>query len=117
VLGDETPRTLSRLTLAEVIEPRIEETIHLLHNEIFKSGYKDLLGSGVVLTGGGSLLEGIAELSEFIFEMPVRRGNADSYFRTKGGCSNSCIGNSCWTDQIWCCKSGQGDCHRELNDR
>jgi cell division protein FtsA len=73
-VGGRNPRTLSRLTLAEVIEPRIEETMHLLNNEIFKSGYKDLLGSGVVLTGGGSLLEGIAELSEFIFEMPVRRG-------------------------------------------
>ncbi len=73
-VGGRNPRTLSRLTLAEVIEPRIEETIHLLNNEISKSGYKDLLGSGVVLTGGGSLLEGLAELGEFIFEMPVRRG-------------------------------------------
>lgn len=73
-VGGRNPRTLSRLTLAEVIEPRIEETIHFLNNEIIKSGYKDLLGSGVVLTGGGSLLEGIVELGEFIFEMPVRRG-------------------------------------------
>ncbi len=63
------------MTLAEVIEPRIEETMHLLNNEISKSGYKDLIGSGVVLTGGGSLLSGLAELGEFIFEMPVRRGN------------------------------------------
>jgi cell division protein FtsA len=73
-VGGRNPRTVSRSTLAEVIEPRIEETIHLLNNEILKSGYKDLLGSGVVLTGGGSLLEGLVELGEFIFEVPVRRG-------------------------------------------
>jgi cell division protein FtsA len=73
-VGGRNPRTLSRLTLAEVIEPRIEETLHLLNNEISKSGYRELLGSGVVLSGGGSLLEGVVELGEFIFEMPVRRG-------------------------------------------
>ena len=47
---------------------------HLLNNEIIKSGYKDVLGSGIVLTGGACCLEGLVELGEFIFEMPVRRG-------------------------------------------
>jgi cell division protein FtsA len=75
-VGGRNPRTLPRVTLAEVIEPRVEETLHLLNNEILKSGYRDLIGSGVVLTGGASCLEGIVELGEFIFEMPVRRGIA-----------------------------------------
>jgi cell division protein FtsA len=75
-VGGRNPRTVSRATLTEVIEPRIEETLHLINNEILKSGYQDLIGAGVVLTGGASLLEGIVELGEFIFEMPVRRGMA-----------------------------------------
>ena len=80
-VGGRNPRTVSRVTLSEVIEPRVEETLHLLNNEIIKSGYRDVLGSGVVLTGGASLLEGIVELGEFIFEMPVRRGTP---LRTSG---------------------------------
>lgn len=75
-VGGRSPRTVSRLTLAEVIEPRVEETLHLINNELVKSGFQHLLSSGVVLTGGGSLLEGIVEFGEFIFEMPVRRGIA-----------------------------------------
>lgn len=75
-VGGRNPRTLSHTTLTEVIEPRIEETLHLINNEILKSGFQELLGSGIVLTGGASQLEGIVELGEFIFEMPVRRGAA-----------------------------------------
>jgi cell division protein FtsA len=48
----------------------------LIQNEILKSGYQEMLGAGVVLTGGGSLLEGVVELGEFIFDVPVRRGVA-----------------------------------------
>lgn len=75
-VGGRNARTLSRTTLAEVIEPRAEEMLHLIHNELLKSGYYELLGAGVVMTGGGSCLEGFTELAEFIFEMPVRRGIA-----------------------------------------
>lgn len=75
-VGGRKPRIVSRTTLAEVIEPRCEETLHLIHNEILKSGFHELIGAGVVLSGGASLLEGIVELGEFIFEMPVRRGVA-----------------------------------------
>ncbi len=75
-VGGRAARTVSRVTLAEVIEPRAEETLYLIQNEIIKSGHRELLGAGVVLTGGGSCLEGLAELGEFIFEMPVRRGFA-----------------------------------------
>jgi cell division protein FtsA len=73
-VGGRGPRTVSRAMLAEVIEPRMEEILTLINNEILKSGYQHLLGAGVVLTGGCSLLEGIVELGEFVFEMPVRRG-------------------------------------------
>jgi cell division protein FtsA len=73
-VGGRNPRTISRSTLTEVIEPRIEEILNLINNEILKSGYQNMIGSGVVLTGGACLLEGIVELGEFIFEMPVRRG-------------------------------------------
>jgi len=72
-VGGRSPRTISRVALCEVIEARIEETLTLINNEIFKSGYQKLLGSGVVLTGGASQLEGLTELAEFIFDMPVRR--------------------------------------------
>jgi cell division protein FtsA len=75
-VGGRAARTISRVTLSEVIEPRAEETLYLIQNEIIKSGYRELLGAGIVLTGGGSCLEGLAELGEFIFEMPVRRGMA-----------------------------------------
>jgi cell division protein FtsA len=73
-VGGRNARTVARSALTEVIEPRIEEILHLIHTEILKSGYHELVGAGVVLTGGTSLLEGIVELGEFIFEMPVRRG-------------------------------------------
>jgi cell division protein FtsA len=54
-------------------EARVEETLLLIQNEIFKSGYQKLLGAGVVLTGGACQLQGLPELAEFILEMPVRR--------------------------------------------
>lgn len=75
-VGGRNPRTLSRSSLTEVIEPRIEETLHLINNEVVKSGYQHHIGSGIVLTGGASMLEGVVEFGEFIFETPVRRGVA-----------------------------------------
>jgi cell division protein FtsA len=65
---------LSRKLLAEIIEPRVEEIFALIQREIQKSGYQDLLSGGVVITGGSALLEGMPEMAEFIFEMPVKRG-------------------------------------------
>jgi cell division protein FtsA len=73
-IGGGKPRTVFRQLLGEVIEPRAEEILSLVHKEVIKSGYKDLLTSGVVLTGGASLLEGISELTEQIFNLPVRVG-------------------------------------------
>src|SRR5690606_27326484 len=68
------PRTLSRQALAAVIEPRIEELFSLVHQVIRESGYEELLSSGVVLTGGTSLLPGMVELAEDILLKPVRIG-------------------------------------------
>jgi cell division protein FtsA len=73
-IGGGKPRNVFRQLLCEVIEPRAEEILSLVHKEIIKSGYKDLLTSGVVLTGGTSLLEGLSELSEQVFSIPVRIG-------------------------------------------
>ena len=73
-LGDRAPRMLSRQALAGVIEPRIEEIYSLVHQVIRDSGYEEILSSGIVLTGGSSVMPGLVELGEDIFLKPVRRG-------------------------------------------
>jgi len=73
-IGDRSPRQLSRKTLAEVIEPRVEELYSLVQAELRRSGYEELLSSGVVITGGSSVMPGMVELGEEIFHMPVRIG-------------------------------------------
>jgi len=73
-VGGRKPRVLSRQTLAEIVEPRVEEILTIVHNEVVKTGFADLLASGIVLTGGSAILEGIPELAEQIFNLPVRRG-------------------------------------------
>lgn len=73
-VGGRKAREVSRATLTKIIEPRVEEIYSLVAQEIANSGYKHLLSTGVVITGGSSLLEGSAELAEFILELPVRRG-------------------------------------------
>jgi cell division protein FtsA len=73
-IGDRSPRQLSRKTLAEVIEPRVEELYSLVQAELRRSGYEELLSSGVVITGGSSVMQGMVELGEEIFHMPVRIG-------------------------------------------
>jgi cell division protein FtsA len=73
-VGGRKPRTLMRKTLADIIEPRVEEISSLIYQEIKKSGAERLLASGVVITGGCANLEGIPELAENIFNLPARRG-------------------------------------------
>ena len=73
-VGERATRQLSRKTLAEVIEPRVEELYSLIQAELRRSGYEELLSSGIVLTGGSSLMQGMVELGEEIFHMPVRVG-------------------------------------------
>jgi cell division protein FtsA len=73
-IGDRGSRQLSRQTLAEVIEPRVEELYSLIQKVLRESGYEELLSSGLVLTGGSSVMRGMVELGEEIFHMPVRLG-------------------------------------------
>jgi cell division protein FtsA len=73
-VGDRGPRKLSRPMLAEVIEPRIEELYSLVQAELRRSGFEELLSSGIVLTGGSALLQGMTELGEEVFHLPVRVG-------------------------------------------
>jgi cell division protein FtsA len=73
-IGDRPPRRLSRQTLAEVVEPRYEELLILVQGELRRSGFEPLIAAGVVLTGGSSKMEGLIELGEEVFHMPVRLG-------------------------------------------
>jgi len=73
-LGERGPRTLSRQALAAVVEPRVEELFSLVQQVVRESGYEELLSSGVVLTGGASMMPGMVELGEDIFLKPVRIG-------------------------------------------
>ncbi len=73
-LGDRMPRMLSRQALGAVIEPRVEEIYSLVHQVIRDSGYEELLGSGIVITGGSAVMPGMVELGEDIFLKPVRKG-------------------------------------------
>jgi cell division protein FtsA len=74
-VGGRQPRPIRRQYLSEIIEPRTEEIFGLLRKEILRSGFEEMLGAGIVLTGGGSLLDGLPELGERVFQLPVRRGN------------------------------------------
>jgi len=74
-VGDRPPRRLARQTLAEVVEPRYEELLSLIQAELRRSGFEDLIAAGIVLTGGSSKMEGVVELAEEIFHMPVRLGS------------------------------------------
>jgi cell division protein FtsA len=76
-VGERGPRQMSRQTLAEVIEPRVEELYSLVQAELRRSGFEDLMSSGIVITGGTSLMQGMVELGEEVFHMPVRLGVPD----------------------------------------
>jgi cell division protein FtsA len=67
-------RQLSIQTLAEVIEPRVVELYEFVLNELRRSGMEEMIASGIVITGGSSLMRGMVELGEEIFHMPVRLG-------------------------------------------
>jgi len=74
-VGDRGARRLARQTLAEVVEPRYEELLGLVQAELRRSGFEDACAAGVVLTGGTAKMEGVVELAEEIFHMPVRLGS------------------------------------------
>jgi cell division protein FtsA len=73
-VGDRPARRLARQTLAEVVEPRYDELFGLVLAELRRSGFENLIASGVVLTGGSSKMEGVIDLAEEVFHMPVRLG-------------------------------------------
>jgi len=73
-VGGREPRRLSRQLLAEICQPRMEEMLDLVDQELTRSGCKHLIGAGVVLTGGSALIDGCQELGEQIFNLPTRIG-------------------------------------------
>jgi len=73
-VGGRKPRTLSRQILGEILEPRVEEIFSLIYNELASAGYENMLGSGVVVTGGSAELPGVSELAEQVFDAPARAG-------------------------------------------
>jgi cell division protein FtsA len=73
-IGDRPTRQISKLNLAEIVEPRYEELLLLVQAELRRSGFEDLIAAGIVLSGGSAKVEGLVELAEEIFHMPVRMG-------------------------------------------
>lgn len=73
-VGDRPARRLSRQTLAGVVEPRYEELFNLIQAELRSSGYEEVIAAGIILTGGASKMEGLVELAEEVFHIPVRLG-------------------------------------------
>jgi cell division protein FtsA len=73
-VDDRPSRKLSRRALADVIQPRVEELFEIVQAELRRSGYENVLSSGIVLTGGSASMPGMIELGEEIFHMPVRLG-------------------------------------------
>ncbi|MBE3132249.1 MAG: cell division protein FtsA, partial [Acidobacteria bacterium] len=73
-VGGRRPRVMARRILSEILQPRAEEIFHLVWDEIRRAGYEKSLNSGIVLAGGGAILEGLPEIAEQIFDLPIRRG-------------------------------------------
>ena len=74
-VGRRRPRVMSRRILTDVLQPRADEIFHLVWDEIRHAGYEKVLNSGIVLAGGGAILDGLPEIAEQIFDLPIRRGN------------------------------------------
>jgi cell division protein FtsA len=73
-VGGRAPRNVSRQILCDILEPRAEEMLTHVQEEIRQAGFDRQLSSGVVLTGGGAMLEGLIEIGEHVFNAPVRLG-------------------------------------------
>jgi len=74
-VGGRSPKVVPRQDLCAIIEPRVEEIFSMVQRKIAETGYADLLASGVVITGGATILEGMVELADEVLGMPVRRGS------------------------------------------
>jgi cell division protein FtsA len=75
-VGGRAPKKLSKGILAEILEPRVEEIFSLLKKELFSNGLENSFPAGFVLTGGSVVLDGIAEIAESVFSVPVRVGDS-----------------------------------------
>jgi len=73
-VGGRRPRVMPRRIVSEILQAEGEEIFHLVWDEIRRAGYEKALNSGLVLTGGGAILEGMPEIAEQIFDLPIRRG-------------------------------------------
>ena len=73
-VGGRKPRQLSRQVLSEIVQPRVEEILTLVARDVARAGFQDAATAGVVVTGGTSIMEGVPELAEGVFDQPVRRG-------------------------------------------
>ena len=73
-VGGRRPRLLSRQMLCEIVQPRMEEIFTLVELEVRRAGFMRQVAAGVVVTGGSSIMEGVPELAEQIFDLPVRLG-------------------------------------------
>ncbi len=73
-MGGRKPRKLSRQILGEILEPRMEEIFTLVQREIYRAGMENVMASGLVLTGGSALLDGVTDVAESIFNLPTRLG-------------------------------------------
>jgi len=91
-VGDRPPRTLPRQSLAEVVQWRMEELLKLIQSELQHSGFEDMIPAGIVLTGGTSQMQGLVELTEQVFKMPVRLGSPQ---QVKG--STEVLGNPAYS--------------------
>ena len=78
-VGGRAPRELSRKALAEIVEPRYVELFELVKAEIQRNGFDGKIPAGIVLTGGTSKMEGVAELAESIFQTSVRIGVPENF--------------------------------------
>ena len=78
-VGSRQARTIGQRILSDVLQPRAEEIVHFVRDEIRGAGYERQAGAGAVLTGGGSLLKGIPELTEELLDLPVRLGLPEDF--------------------------------------
>ncbi len=74
-VGGRPPRLLSRQILCEIIEPRVEELFGMVQQRLKKTGFEDMFASGVVLTGGTALMEGVQDAAERYLGLPIRKGS------------------------------------------
>src|SRR3989441_11003628 len=78
-IGSRQPRAIAQTVLTDIVQPRAEEIVHIVRNEIRNAGYERQAGAGVVFTGGGAMLRGFVELAEEILDLPVRIGTSAGF--------------------------------------